>query len=160
MSFFSHTSVSSSTKTKPTASSARTTRSTFNTGNDSDLEMTNIQLDSLNMLAVTISCVMLMAAEANVPEQHMKWAETYLKCIKTEEDNHPPNIQGILNHIRYLREPGRNKSRESVKSGGSRSKSKERVDEQDEKEPPVEKKPSSSSAKQKHSGGKIPRRAR
>lgn len=112
------------------------------------------------MLAVTISCVMLMASESKVPEQHMKWAENYLKCIKTDDGNHPPNIQGILNHIRYLREPGGNKSRESVRSSGSRSKSREKVDEKDEKAPSLGKKPSSSSAKQKNSGGKIPRRAK
>lgn len=159
MCLFSHSSITSSTKTKPTISSARTTRSTFNTGNESDLEMTNIQLDSLNMLAVTISCVMLMASDSKVPEEHMKWAETYLKCIKTEEDQHPPNIQGILNHIRYLKDPKKAKSKDSVgKGGGSRSQSREKVD--DNQETPVGKKPSSSSGKQRQSSGRIPRRTK
>ncbi|KAF2880038.1 hypothetical protein ILUMI_26159 [Ignelater luminosus] len=58
-----------------------------------------------DVLAVTISCVMLMASDVpDIPEEYLKWAEDYLACIRDLKGNYPYNVKGILNYIRYLRD--------------------------------------------------------
>lgn len=63
-----------------------------------------------DMLAITFSCVMLMASASDeISEEYFIWAENYLSCIKDEGGNYPTNVQGILNHIEFLR-PGKPRS--------------------------------------------------
>lgn len=71
-------------------------------GLKSKIESDNSEDFADNMLAITISCVMLLAANVKaIPEEYMVFAERYLCCIKDENDMHPTNVQGILNHIRH-----------------------------------------------------------
>lgn len=58
--------------------------------------------DSITMLSIVISTVLLMATDSKIPCIHLDWTKKYLNCIKDEYGNHPPNVQGILNHIRLL----------------------------------------------------------
>ena len=38
--------------------------------------------DGINMLAVTISCVMLLAAKMDISQEQATWAYEYLKCVR------------------------------------------------------------------------------
>ncbi|KAF7265836.1 uncharacterized protein LOC143193961 [Rhynchophorus ferrugineus] len=59
--------------------------------------------DSVDMLAMTISIIMLLSKGYDkISESHFKWTLSYLKCIKDEFGQTPPNIQGILNHINQV----------------------------------------------------------
>lgn len=58
--------------------------------------------DSVSMLSIVISTVLLMATDSKIPCVHVDLTQKYLNCIRDEYGNHPPNVQGILNHIRYL----------------------------------------------------------
>lgn len=61
-----------------------------------------------DMLATTISCMMLMATRSSkIPEEYLICAQSYLECIKNEKKTHPPNITAILTYIKDYR---RNKS--------------------------------------------------
>lgn len=61
--------------------------------------------DTINMLAVTVSCVMLMAADLKVPEDYLVWSQNYLQCIKDDEGTNPPNVQGLLSEIIKRQDP-------------------------------------------------------
>ncbi|GJQ75660.1 hypothetical protein Trydic_g17735 [Trypoxylus dichotomus] len=67
--------------------------------------ISSILQDTINMLAVSVSCVMLMAADLPVPEDYLVWAQTYLQSIKDEDEMNPPNIQGIIGEIIKRRDP-------------------------------------------------------
>ncbi|XP_030754299.1 uncharacterized protein LOC115881077 [Sitophilus oryzae] len=59
--------------------------------------------DCVDMLAMTISIIMLLSKNyEKISESHYKWTLSYLKCIKDEFGQVPPNIQGILNHINQV----------------------------------------------------------
>lgn len=60
--------------------------------------------DCLDMLAVTISTVMFLAADASseLSREQLNWTVKYLKCIEDEFGNVPPNCRGILNHLKQL----------------------------------------------------------
>lgn len=60
--------------------------------------------DCLDMLAVTISTVMFLAADAanELSREQLNWTIQYLKCIEDEFGNVPPNARGILNHLKHL----------------------------------------------------------
>lgn len=72
---------------------------------DTVVGISNVMHDTINMLAVSISCVMMMAADIKVPEDYLVWAQSYLQCIKDDEGLNPPNIQGIINEIIKRRDP-------------------------------------------------------
>lgn len=72
---------------------------------DTVVGISTILQDTINMLAVTISCVMMMAADLRVPEDYLVWAQSYLQCIRDEEGTNPPNIQGLINEIIKRRDP-------------------------------------------------------
>lgn len=56
------------------------------------------------MLAVTISCVMMMATDAtDIPNEYFIWAQNYLSRIKDNLGKNPPNVKGVLDHIALLR---------------------------------------------------------
>ncbi|KAF5304174.1 hypothetical protein FQR65_LT08068 [Abscondita terminalis] len=57
-----------------------------------------------DMLAVSISCVMMLASNAeNIPDEYFVWTDNYLSRIKDENGKYPPNVKGILNHIALVR---------------------------------------------------------
>ncbi|XP_044754171.1 uncharacterized protein LOC123313375 [Coccinella septempunctata] len=60
--------------------------------------------DCLDMLAVTISTIMFLAADASseLTKEQLNWTIQYLKCIQDEFGNVPPNVRGILNHLKHL----------------------------------------------------------
>lgn len=58
--------------------------------------------DSMHMLTITLSTIMLMAADEKIPDLHLQWTEKYLECIRDEFGRHPPNVQGILNYIKMI----------------------------------------------------------
>ncbi|KAJ8942759.1 hypothetical protein NQ314_009970 [Rhamnusium bicolor] len=59
--------------------------------------------DSLTILAITITTIMLMAAKhSDIPKEHLRWALSYLECVKDEYGNAPPNVRGIMNNIKLL----------------------------------------------------------
>lgn len=63
--------------------------------------------DSVYMLGVTISNLIMMATnKSDIPEDYCDWTVKYLECIRDDFGNHPPNVQGILNHIHYLQSGG------------------------------------------------------
>ncbi|KAK4875760.1 hypothetical protein RN001_012182 [Aquatica leii] len=60
--------------------------------------------DCDEMLAITISCVMMMASNTNdIPDEYFVWADNYLSRIKDGNGKLPPNIEGILNHMALVR---------------------------------------------------------
>lgn len=81
--------------------------------------------DTMNLLATTISCVMLLASGVNnMPEDYLIWTEQYLECIKNPDGRHPPNILGILNHIQLLKQSRAGKKKKcSNKTCQSKTKS-------------------------------------
>lgn len=87
---------------------------------DTLIEISNPIQDTLNMLAVTISTIMMMAAQVNdIEDVYLDWATKYLNCIVDEEDedfNRPPNVQGILNHILFLKMGGKVTGSDNQKS--------------------------------------------
>lgn len=97
-----------------------------------DAEEDATEPESLNLLPIAISCVMLMAAEvSSISEEYFTWTEKYLSCIKDEFGNHPPNVQGVLNHISYLQE---NDQRNQGGSGRKRDDTSEDDDESGRKQ--------------------------
>ncbi|XP_031358977.1 uncharacterized protein LOC116182579 isoform X5 [Photinus pyralis] len=71
------------------------------------LKKSKVHLEECDeMLAVTISCVMMMATDAtDIPDEYFIWADNYLSRIKDNLGKNPPNVKGILDHIALLR-PG------------------------------------------------------
>ncbi|XP_018324838.1 uncharacterized protein LOC108736775 [Agrilus planipennis] len=57
------------------------------------------KIQSTKMLAITISCVMLLASQADVSLENLTIAESYLDCMRDENGDYPPNIEGILKKI-------------------------------------------------------------
>lgn len=130
--YFSAGTSASCTDKKPGGRSSRVTisnderltssRTSKDTGDDI------AESESLNLLPITISCIMLMASEVpGIPEEYFTWTKMYLSCIKDEFGNHPPNVQGILNHIAYLEQEGQSNQ------GGSGKKNPEDEDEKQTK---------------------------
>ncbi|XP_022918136.2 uncharacterized protein [Onthophagus taurus] len=76
--------------------------SSTSTSVSSKTETTEIHRLSMEMLGVTISCVMQIAANLDVSKETLEVAKTYLRCMKDENGNKPRNIFGILNEIRKL----------------------------------------------------------
>lgn len=58
--------------------------------------------DTKEMLTVALSTVMVLATEGQPTNTMLKWTIKYLNCIKDEFGVTPPNIRGILNHIKHL----------------------------------------------------------
>lgn len=80
-------------------------KSNFSTAANSAMDTSSNETSSL--LAVAISTVMLMASEyPRIPDEYLEYTKNYLDCIKDGNEQHPPNIEGILKHIKYLRENG------------------------------------------------------
>ncbi|KAF5278481.1 hypothetical protein FQA39_LY05970 [Lamprigera yunnana] len=69
------------------------------------LKKSKVKVDECDdILAATISCVMMMAIGAHdIPEESLIWADNYLSRIKNVNGEYPPNVMGILNHIKSLR---------------------------------------------------------
>ncbi|KAK5644909.1 hypothetical protein RI129_006209 [Pyrocoelia pectoralis] len=69
------------------------------------LKKSKVRLEECDeMLAITISCVMMMAANAtDIPEEYFIWADNYLSRVKDNLGEYPPNVKGVLNHIAFLR---------------------------------------------------------
>lgn len=87
---------------------------------DTVVGISNVLHDTINMLAVTISCVMMMAANLQVPEDYLNWAQRYLECIKDEENTNPQNVLGILGEVMKRQDNPNYKS--PVGSGGGSGK--------------------------------------
>lgn len=80
-------------------------KSNFSTAVDSAMDTSSAE--NASMLAIAISTVMLMASEyPKIPDEYLEYTKNYLECIKDGSEQGPPNIQGILKHIKYLRESG------------------------------------------------------
>lgn len=93
------------------------------TGNDyASIGIYNPVDDSITMLTTVISTILLMATDSKIPCVHLDWTQKYLNCIKDENGNHPPNVQGILNHMRYIlgEREEKEKSSENVSKKGSK----------------------------------------
>lgn len=59
--------------------------------------------DTIDILAIVITTVMLLAVGYNdISKSHLRWTFSYLSCIKDETAHIPPNIKGILNHLKML----------------------------------------------------------
>ncbi|KAL3268151.1 hypothetical protein HHI36_007278 [Cryptolaemus montrouzieri] len=60
--------------------------------------------DCLDMLAVTLSTIMFLAADAgqDLSREQLNWTIMYLKCVQDEFGNIPPNARGILNHMKHI----------------------------------------------------------
>lgn len=57
--------------------------------------------DTIDILAIVVTTVMLLAADYNdISNNHLRWTYSYLSCIKDESGHTPPNIKGIMNHIK------------------------------------------------------------
>lgn len=80
-------------------------KSNFSTTVDSTMDTSSAE--NASMLAIVISTVMLMASEyPRIPDEFLEYTKNYLECIKDGSEEGPPNIQGILKHIKYLRDNG------------------------------------------------------
>lgn len=105
--------------------SATTNMDWTTTGTEKEFQqigIANLSEDNIQMLQIVISTTLLLASDLKVPCVHLEWTRYYLECIKDEYGNRPPNIQGILNHIRYVigeREPQSCPSNASSKSSKS-----------------------------------------
>ncbi|KAJ3642335.1 hypothetical protein Zmor_025131 [Zophobas morio] len=72
-----------------------------------DATLPNPLKDAMYMFGVTISTLMMMASkQPDIPKNYMVWTKQCLECIRDDFGNHPPNVQGILNHIRFLDKSG------------------------------------------------------
>ncbi|KAJ8920129.1 hypothetical protein NQ315_011786 [Exocentrus adspersus] len=59
--------------------------------------------DSMTILSMAVSTIMLLAAgHRDIPREHLLWTLSYLECVKDDYGFAPPNVQGVLNHIRLL----------------------------------------------------------
>ncbi|XP_057663910.1 uncharacterized protein LOC130898545 [Diorhabda carinulata] len=57
--------------------------------------------DVIDLLAITISTIMLLAAgHDSIPIEHQRWTLSYLENIRDEFGNNPPNVTGIINHLK------------------------------------------------------------
>lgn len=82
-------------------------KSNFSTGGIDSAMGVGIPNDNTSMLAIAISTVMLMASEyPRIPDEYLEYTKDYLDCIKDENEQNPPNVNGILKHINYLRDNG------------------------------------------------------
>ncbi|XP_022918131.1 uncharacterized protein [Onthophagus taurus] len=70
---------------------------------DTIVGISNTYHFGMNMLAVTITCVMMMAAKIEMTMDYLDWAENYLECIKDDNGKLPRNITGILKEIEKAR---------------------------------------------------------
>ncbi|RZC39761.1 hypothetical protein BDFB_007654 [Asbolus verrucosus] len=63
--------------------------------------------DAMYMFSVSISSLIMMAAgHASMTQEYAEWTKKCLECVRDDFGNHPPNVQGILNHINYLQKNG------------------------------------------------------
>ncbi|XP_072377433.1 uncharacterized protein [Diabrotica undecimpunctata] len=59
--------------------------------------------DAMDLLAITLSTVMLLAAgHAEIPKEHQRWTLSYLENVRDQFGNNPPNVRGIINHMKML----------------------------------------------------------
>uniref|UniRef100_A0A6P7F5D7 Uncharacterized protein LOC114326486 n=1 Tax=Diabrotica virgifera virgifera TaxID=50390 RepID=A0A6P7F5D7_DIAVI len=59
--------------------------------------------DAMDLLAITLSTVMLLAAgHAEIPKEHQRWTLSYLENVRDQFGNNPPNVRGIINHMNML----------------------------------------------------------
>lgn len=69
--------------------------------------------DTVDILAIVVTTLMLLAVNyGEISSNHLRWTYSYLSCIKDENGRTPPNIKGIMNHIKMT-----NKSIESFIEG-------------------------------------------
>lgn len=70
--------------------------------NSEDITLPNEIKDAMYMLGVTISSIILMAANHSLSKEHIEWTKHCLESIRDDFGNHPPNVQGILNHMKTI----------------------------------------------------------
>lgn len=58
--------------------------------------------DPNRLLEVLITTVMLAAAEKPVPKEHLIYSLIYLKNIRDEYGDHPPNISNFIKYLNHL----------------------------------------------------------
>ncbi|XP_023013461.1 uncharacterized protein [Leptinotarsa decemlineata] len=59
--------------------------------------------DTIDMLAISITTIMLLAAgHKDISKDHLRWTLSYLECVRDEFGCNPPNVTGIINHIRMI----------------------------------------------------------
>ncbi|XP_066252318.1 uncharacterized protein [Euwallacea similis] len=67
------------------------------------LNLSDLFQDSVEMLAMAISIIMLLSRGYDgITDTQYKWLISYLKCIRDEFGRTPPNVQGVLNHIKEV----------------------------------------------------------
>ncbi|CAH1378958.1 unnamed protein product [Tenebrio molitor] len=87
--------------------------------NSEDVTMPNPLKDAMYMFGVTVSSLIMMAANhPNIPPEYLDWTENCLSCIRDDFGNHPPNVQGILNHLKYLNRQGGDGGAPPADTGG------------------------------------------
>lgn len=59
--------------------------------------------DPNRLLEVTISTIILAAIKSPVPKEHLVYSLLYLKNIKDEYGDHPPNISGFIKYLNGLK---------------------------------------------------------
>lgn len=65
--------------------------------------------DPNRLLEVTISTVILAAMKKPVPKEHLVYSLLYLKNIKDEYGDHPPNISAFIKYLNGLKKSKKNK---------------------------------------------------
>ncbi|KAG5891875.1 hypothetical protein JTB14_015893 [Gonioctena quinquepunctata] len=67
-------------------------------------QLPNPLQDTIDMLAISITTIMLLAANhKEISTDHLRWTMSYLECVKDEYGCNPPNVTGILNHIKTIK---------------------------------------------------------
>lgn len=66
-------------------------------------QKTSTFYDTIDILAIVVTTILLMTADyKDISKNHFTWTLSYLSCIKDECGRTPPNVRGIINHIKML----------------------------------------------------------
>lgn len=71
---------------------------------DQSIVMPNDPVSNVKMiLSIVISTIMLLSVGyKDITKDHLRWTLSYLECVKDELGNYPPNVRGIMNHIKVI----------------------------------------------------------
>lgn len=61
--------------------------------------------NAAHMLSIAFSTIMMLAANhSNIPKEYLNWTTKCLENITDELGNYPPNVRGVLKHIKNRKE--------------------------------------------------------
>lgn len=77
-------------------------------------QMTNFIHDPNRLLEVTVSTIIMAALDKPISNEHLIFSSLYLRNIKNEHGDHPPNISNFIHYLNYLRRQQNDEKRADV----------------------------------------------